>query len=125
MLDALLAFALEEHIAYREGLVDDEHVGLGDGSDGEGDARGHTRRVVFQRHVHEVFKFGELDDFIHLAVDELPRVTEEGTVEVDVLAGGELVVKARPERDKGGDVAADHTVAGCGFEYAGNYLEHG
>lgn len=34
VLDALLAFLLEEHVADGERLVDDEDVGLGDGGDG-------------------------------------------------------------------------------------------
>lgn len=35
VLDALLAFLLEEHVANGERLVNDEDVGLGDGGDGE------------------------------------------------------------------------------------------
>ena len=80
VLDALLALALEEHVAHRERFVDDEDVGLGDGRDGERDARGHTRGVVLEGHVHEVLELGELDDLVHLAVDEFTRVAQQGAV---------------------------------------------
>ena len=40
-------------------------------------------------------------------VDELLGVAEQGAVEVDVLARGELEVKARAQLDQGRDVAAD------------------
>ena len=42
LVDTLLAFLLEEEIAHRKHLVDDKQIGLGDGSDGEGNACDHA-----------------------------------------------------------------------------------
>lgn len=51
VLDALLAFLLEEHVANGERLVNDEDVGLGDG--GDGSFCGSGSRDVLLRSVSE------------------------------------------------------------------------
>lgn len=111
VLDALLAFLLEEHVADGERLVDDEDVGLGDGGDGERDARDHAGGKVLHGHVYEVGQLGEVDDLLEVSVDELLGVAEESAVEVDVLARGELEVKTCAEPDERSDVATDDALS--------------
>lgn len=101
VLDALLAFLLEEHVADGEGLVHDEDVRLGDGGDCKRDARDHAGGEVLHEHVHEIGQLGKLDDLLEVRVDEFLGVAGQGAVEVDVLARGELEVKARAELDQG------------------------
>ena len=125
VLDALLAFLLEEHVADGERLVHDEDVGLGDGGDGERDARDHAGGEVLHGHVHKVGQLGEVDDLLEVRVDELLGVAEESAVEVDVLARGELEVKTRAKLDQGRDVSADDALTLAGFEHTGDDLEHG
>lgn len=125
VLDALLAFLLEEHVANGECLVHDEDVGLGDGGDSKRDARDHAGGEVLHGRVYEIGQLGKLDDLLEVRVDELLGVAEESAVEVDVLARGELEVKARAKLDQGRDVAADDALALAGFEHAGDDLEHG
>lgn len=90
VLDAALALLLEEHVADGERLIDDEDVGLGDGGDGEGDARDHSGGEVLHGHVDKVGQLGEVDDLLEMGIDELLGIAEQGAVEVDVLARGEL-----------------------------------
>lgn len=78
VLDALLAFLLEEHVANGERLVHDEDVGLGDGGDGKRDARDHAGGEVLHGHVREIGQLGKLDDLLEVSVDELLGVAEEG-----------------------------------------------
>lgn len=125
VLDALLAFLLEENIADGERLVDDEDVGLGDGGDGERDARDHAGGKVLHGHVYEIGQLGKLHNLLEVRVDELLGVSEQGAVEGDVLARGELEVKTRAKLDQGRDVASHDALALAGFEYAGDDLEHG
>ena len=125
VLDAALALLLEEHVANGEGLVHDEDVGLGDGGDGERDARDHAGGEVLHGHVHEVGQLGKLDDLLEVRVDELFGVAEQRAVEVDVLASGELEVKTRTELDQGRDITANDALALAGLEHAGDDLEHG
>ena len=101
VLNAALALLLEEHVADGERLVHDEDVRLGDGGDGERDARDHAGGEVLHGHVHKVGQLGEVDDLLEVSVDELLGVAEESAVEVDVLARGEFEVKARAEFDQG------------------------
>lgn len=125
VLDALLAFLLEEHVANGERLVNDEDVGLGDGGDSKRDARDHAGGEVLHGHVHEVGQLGKLDDLLEVSVDELFGVAEQRAVEVDVLASGELEVKTRAKLDQGRDIAAHDALALAGFEHTGDDLEHG
>ena len=111
VLDALLAFLLEEHVANGERLVHDEDVGLGDGGDSKRDARDHAGGEVLHGHVHKVGQLGEVDDLLEVSVDELLGVAEESAVEVDVLARGELEVKTCAEPDERSDVATDDALS--------------
>ena len=111
VLDALLAFLLEEHVADGERLVHDEDVGLGDGGDGERDARDHAGGEVLHGHVYEIGQLGKLHNLLEVRVDELLGVAEESAVEVDVLARGELEVKTCAEPDERSDVATDDALS--------------
>ncbi len=125
MLDALLAFLLEEDVAYRERLVDDQDVGFGDGGDGKGDAGHHAAGVILERHIHKVVKLGKINDLVQVLVDELLGVAQKRAVEIDVLTGRELHVKTGAQLDERRDVAAHDAFALAGFQHAGNHLEHG
>lgn len=125
VLDTLLAFLLEEHVANGERLVNDKDVGLGDGGDSKRDARDHAGGEVLHGHVYEIGQLGEVDDLLEVRVDELLGVAEESAVEVDVLTRGELEVKTCTKLDQGRDVAADDALSLAGFEHASDDLEHG
>ena len=125
VLDAALALLLEEHVADGERLVDDEDIGLGDGGDGECDARDHAGGEILHGHVYEIGQLGKLHNLLEVRVDELFGVAEESAVEVDVLARGELVVKTGTKLDERGDVAANDAVARGRLEHAGDDLQHG
>lgn len=101
VLDTAPAFLLEEHVADGERLVHDGDVGLGDGGDGERDARDHAGGEILHGYVDEVGQLGEIDDLLEMRVDELLGVAEQRAVEADVLARGEFEVKARAEFDQG------------------------
>ena len=124
-LDALLALILEEYVADRKRLINDEDIGLGDRGDGEGDARHHARGEVLHRHIDEVGELGKVDDLLEMLVDEILGVTQQGAIEIDVLASGELQVKTGSQLDQRGDIAADDAFAFAGLEHAGDDLEHG
>ena len=124
-LDAALAFLLEKKVADRQHFVDDQHVGHDYGGNGEGDAGDHAGGVVLHRHVEEVPHLGELDDLVEVLLDELLRIAEQGAVEVDVLACGQLQVEPGAELDERGDAALDRAAAFGGLQHAGDDLEHG
>ena len=64
------------------------------GGDGEGEADLHAARIALDRRVQEFVDAGEIDDGIELAVDLAPRHAQNGAVEIDVFAAGELGVEA-------------------------------
>ena len=59
LVDLLGAPALEALVADREHLVDQQHLGLDVGGDGEAEAHVHARRVVLHRRVDELLEPGE------------------------------------------------------------------
>ena len=63
-------------------------------------------RVGLDRRVDELLQLGELDDLVEAARDLLLRQPEHDAVDEDVLAPGDLGVKARAELDEGRDAAA-------------------
>ena len=62
--------------------------------DGEGQAHVHAAAVALDGGVDELLDAGEVDDLVELAVDLLGAHAQDGAVEVDVLAPGELGVEA-------------------------------
>ena len=105
--EVLEALALEGGVADRQHLVDEQDVGAGARGHREGDAHLHARGVVLELLVHRALELGERDDVVVHRVDLGPREAEQGAVEVDVLAPGELGVEADAELDEGHEPAVD------------------
>ncbi len=117
------ALPLKGRVAHRENLVHDQDVRFQVGGHGEGQPQVHAARIVLHGSVDEAFDLGEGDDFVELAADLLPRHPQDRTVEVDVLAPGELPVEARPHFEQRPHPAADPRLPFRGFGDAGKDLE--
>ena len=87
------ALLLEGGVADGEDLVHDQDLGLEVGRHGEGEAHEHAARVALHRRVEEPTDLAELDDLVELALDLGSRHPQDGAVELDVLASGELGVE--------------------------------
>ena len=116
---------LQQVALHRLDGIDDEDVGLCRGRDGKGYAGDHARRVVLQRHVDKVLKFGELDDVVEVLLDELLAIAKQRPVEEDVLSCGELHVETGTKLDERGDGSGDGAGPFAGLENARDDLEHG
>src|SRR5262245_22715266 len=99
-LDALL---LEARVAHRQHLVDDEHVGLQVSGHGESQPQAHARRIALDRSVDELLHAREGDDRVEALLDLALLHSQDGAVQVDVLAAGELVVEPGPDLEQRGD----------------------
>ena len=64
-------------------------------------------RVALDRRVEELLDLGEGDDLVELARDLARRHAEDRAVEEDVLAAGELGVKAGADLEQAADAAVD------------------
>ena len=67
------------------------------GGDREGQPEIHAAGVEFDRRVDERRDFGESDDLVELPADFRAPHAENGTVQEDVLASGELRMEAGPD----------------------------
>ena len=90
---------------------------------GKGQADVHARGVALDRRVQEFFHAGEVHDLIELAADFRPAHAEDGAVEKDVLAAGQLGMEARAYFQQAGHTSAQSNLAGAGLSDAGKKLE--
>ncbi len=103
--EALVAPTLELLVADRQHLVDEQDVRVDVDRDREPEAHVHARRVVLHRRVDEPLEAGELDDVVEPAVDLALAQPQDRSVQVDVLAAGELGVEPGAQLEQSGHLA--------------------
>ena len=81
------------------------------GRHGKGQAKLHPTRVALDGGIDETLNFGEGHDFIELSIDLGPFHPEDGAVQVDVLAAGQLGMEACSDLEKGAHPAVDASFA--------------
>ena len=95
------ALALELGVADGENLVDDEDFGLEMCGDGKRQADPHAAGVALHGRIDERPDSGELDDLVELPIDLDASHAENRAVQIDVLAPGQLGMKARARLPRG------------------------
>ena len=98
---------LEREVADRQHFVEQQDLGLEMRRDRERQAHVHAARIALDRRVDELLDLGEVDDGVELARDLLAAHAEDGAVEEDVLAAGQLAVKAGADFEQRADAAVD------------------
>ena len=101
------ALVLELRVADGEDLVHDEDVGLDVRRDGESQAHVHAGAVALDGHVYERLHAAEGDDLVEALPDLRPLHAQDGAVEVDILAPGEVGMEAGADLEHAGDAAVD------------------
>ena len=117
------ALALERRVADGEHLVDDEDVRLEVRRDREREPDVHPARVALHRRVDEPLDLGEGHDLVELRLDLSPPHSEDGAVQVDVVAARELRMEAGADLEERADSALDPRLAGRRRRDAGEDLE--
>src|ERR1017187_1230221 len=125
LVDLAHAALAEIDVADGEGFVDQQDFGIDADGYGEGQAHHHAAGIGLDGLVDEVADFGEVFDVLVALVDLAGGETEDGTVEVDVVAAAEFGIEAGAELEQGGDAAVDDSGAAAGLENAGDDLESG
>ena len=124
LFHAVVAFLLEHEVAHRQNFVAGQDVGPHLGGDGEAQAGDHAGRVVFHRHIDKIPQFCKVDDVLEVLVHIGTVMPQDGTVEVNVLAGGQLHIETGAQLDQRGDLTIDpHRTFGR-VHHTGNKLEH-
>ncbi len=86
----------------------------------------HAAGVAFHRSVEEALDLGEGDDLVEFAADLRALHAEDGAVEKNIFATGELRVKAGADFEEARDAAAKGNAAGGGLGDAReNFQERG
>lgn len=119
------ALGLEGVVADGQYFVDEEEIGFDVDGDGESEPDHHAAGVGAERFVDEVGQAGEVDDLVEQGEGAAAGQAEEGGVEVDVLAAGEIGVEAGAEFEERGDAAVDGDAAVVGLGQAGDEAEQG
>ena len=103
----VVAFALERLVSNSEHFVKHQNVALGFNRYGESKTHLHAGRIVLKLLIHEVFKLSELYDVVIHRVDFSTSEAQQSTVQIHVLASGQLRVEAHTEFDERDQFALD------------------
>src|ERR1700741_5004727 len=106
---------LEGCIAHGEHLIDDQYVGVEVRSDRKAESRAHSTRVALDWGVDEPAQPREFDYRLEFRVDFLLLHPHDRTVEVDVFAPGELLVKTRAYLEQCSNPSSGLNPAGRGI----------
>jgi hypothetical protein len=123
MLETAETFRLELHVAHRQRLVDQQHVGIDAGGDGKGQAHEHAAGIVLHRLLDEITDVGEGEDFIQTLFGFGAAQTKDAGVQEDVLDAGEIRIEAGAEFQQGGDPAAHADLAPGRRQGTGEHLQ--
>ena len=123
LADLVQALALERLVADGQDLVDQQDVGADVDGHREPEAHVLAGAVVLDLVVDERLQLGEGDDVVEVALGLPAGQAEDGRVQVDVLAAGELAVEAGPQLQQRRDPARTVTVPVVGAEDARQHLE--
>ena len=123
--NAVFALLLEHEIAHGKHFVNDQNLRHNNRSNCKSDARHHAGRVILHRHVQELFYLGKFNDVVEVFFNELLRIAQERTVQVDVFARSKLHVEARTKFDERSDVAINRARPFAGLQHAGDDLQNG
>ena len=83
----------------------------------------HAARVTLHGSIDKLFDFGEGDDLGELAIDLPFSHSEDGAVEVNVFASGQLGMKTRAHFQKGSDAPVNLCMAFRWFRDARENLQ--
>ena len=95
------------------------------GGHGKGQAHVHPAGVALDGGVDELLHTGEVDNFVEFLLHLVLAHAEDGAVEVDVLAPGQLGVEAGADLQQAADAAFDLDHAAGGGGHPGEDLEQG
>src|SRR5437868_3279803 len=102
------ALLLELAVPDREHLVDNQNLRLEMGGHREGEPYIHPRGIAFDGRVEKLLDLGKSDDLVELLRDLAPVHAEDRAVQKNVLASGELRVKAGPDFEKARHTPVEH-----------------
>ena len=93
--------------------------------DGKGQPHIHPGGIALDGRIHKLLDLGKVDDLVELAVDLGLLHAEDGAVEIDVLAPGELGMEAGADLQQAADAALDLDLAAGGGGDARQDFEQG
>ena len=93
-LDLSQTLFAETGVAYGQHLIQNQNIRLHGRGNGKAQAGFHTGRIVFQRHVNKLAQLGECHNLVILALQILPVVAQNGTVQENIFLTGVVGVKA-------------------------------
>src|SRR5271170_745705 len=87
---SLEAAILEDHVANAQHFVHDQDVRINVRGNRKAQPRVHARRVSLYRSIDEIREARKLDDGVELAIDLGLLHSQDGAVQIDILAAGEI-----------------------------------
>jgi hypothetical protein len=120
---ALETALLEQRVAHRQRLVDDQNIGLNAHLDGERQTHQHAAGIRLDRLIDELADVGEGGDVVEARADLIVRQAQHRAVHDHVFAPGEVGREAGAELKQRGDPAAGLHRAGGRAKGAADHLQ--
>jgi hypothetical protein len=112
-------------VAHGQGLVHEQNFRIHVDGHGEGQPYNHAAGIGFHGLVHEIADLGELFDLAVFLLDLSRSEPQDGAVQEDVVASGELGVEARAQLEQRRDPPVHLDLALGGSQNAGHQLQQG
>src|SRR5215831_2395543 len=87
------AFLLKRRVGHRQDFVKQENLRVEMRGDGKAQTQIHPAGVSFSRRIEKLLDLREGDDLIKLPGDFAPAHTQDGPIQVDIFAAGEIGMK--------------------------------
>src|SRR4051794_36356056 len=106
------ALLLESGVPDREHLIDEEDFRLQMRGHRKGEAHEHSTRVALDRRIEKRADLGEINDLVELPENLVAPHAEDRPIEEDILAPGELGMKAGADLEERSHATPQHHSAG-------------
>ena len=104
---AIEALALECQIADRKHFVNNENIRIHARCDAETQPHRHSGAIPLDWSVDKLLELGKSDDLVELLLDLGVRHSQNYSIEIDILAAGQIGNQSRTDLDQGRDFAAN------------------
>ena len=121
--DALKRFFSKRTIAYRQGFVNDQNIGVGAGGNGKSQAHIHAAGVGFDRLVNELSNARKVNNAFIQSFCLGTRKTHHCGSQGNIFPSRKFGVKARTQFEQGANFAVHRDAAHAGVQGAAHHLQ--
>src|SRR5438105_189453 len=122
LIQASVTLGAKLGIAYCQHLINQQNIGIYLRGDGKSQTHEHAGRILLNGRINEVSQSSKIEDLLFAFLDRAPGKPEQETVQDDVLASRQVVMKSCSQLDQRSHAALHRNFPQSGTVYPGNDL---